>query len=264
MLQAQQVDQVSNLSDLETGWWQSLPKEEKLNYTVISSTVLVGLWGLATWDYGSSGLHLVSEEWFGQDTKHGGADKLGHFWFTYTFSDALSALYQSYGYDAEKAYRYGALSSWAVQTAMELGDACSTSQGFSWEDTVANTLGALSSVVMYKFPELDRKIDFRMEYVFNVKIEGIFDDYSNHFYSIALKLDGFDSLEETFLKYFELHVGYYTRGFETEDDDTRAVYTGISLNFSRLFSRHGFRKTGKVLEYFQVPYSTLKVTKELD
>jgi len=262
-LLAQQNNQTPDQASVQSGWWQNLPKEEKLNYTVISSAALVGLWGLATWDYGSSGLHLSSEGWFEQDSKHGGADKLGHFWFTYSFSDALSALYESYGYDVKTANRYGALSSWTVQMAMEVGDASSDSQGFSWEDSVVNTVGALTSVLMYNFPELDRKIDFRMEYVFNVKIEGIFDDYSNHFYSIALKLDGFDSLEDTFLKYFELHAGYYTRGYENSDDDKRAVYGGISLNFSRLFSQYGYHKTGKVLEYFQLPYSTLKVTHEL-
>jgi hypothetical protein len=263
-LQAQQKSQVPAVqSDPETGWWQSLPKEEKRNYTVITSAALVGLWGLATWDYGSSGMHLSSEGWFEQDSKHGGADKLGHFWFTYSFADALSALYESYGYDAETAHRYGALSSWTVQMAMEVGDASSESQGFSWEDSVVNTVGALTSILMYNYPEINRKIDFRMEYVFNVKIEGIFDDYSNHFYSLALKLNGFDSLEDTFLKYFELHAGYYTRGYENTDNDKRAIYGGISLNFSRLFSQYGYHKTGKVLEYFQVLYSTLKVTHEL-
>ncbi len=47
---------------------------------------------------------------------------------------------------------------------------------------------------MQRYPELDRKIDLRVEYVFNVPVNGIFDDYSNQFYSMVLKLDGFDSL----------------------------------------------------------------------
>ena len=39
-----------------------------------------------------------------------GADKLGHFWATYTFSDALTGLYKNWGYDSRKANTYADLS----------------------------------------------------------------------------------------------------------------------------------------------------------
>jgi hypothetical protein len=148
---------------------------------------------------------------------------------------------------------------------MEVGDGTSGSQGFSWEDMVANTVGALTSVLMENYPELDRKIDLRLEYVFENDVNGIFDDYSNHYYSMALKLDGFDALENTFLKYLELHAGYYTRGYDDSDeDDSRSFYGGISINFSSLLRHNDWKKTGKTLEYLQIPYSVLKVSHDLD
>ncbi len=263
--QPHDVTIISPQQQEEVGWWGGLQKEEKMLYTNLGIATFIGVYGLIDWDYGSGGgLHTAHEGWFEEDSKYGGADKLGHMWATYVLSDALTALYTSYGYDSSKANTYAALSAWGVQAFMELGDATSETQGFSYEDMVMNTLGALTSVLMEHFPELDRKVDFRLEYVFNVDINGIFDDYSNQYYSLALKLDGFDLLEDTFLKYIELHAGYYSRGYDTtEVDKKRAVYGGISINLSHLFYQWGWNKTGKTLEYLQVPYSVLKVDDEL-
>ncbi len=249
----------------ETGWWSSQTKEKKMLYTNLGAVAAIGLWGLAKWDYGSVAFNTGNEGWFGHDAKYGGADKLGHFWATYTFSDALTGLYKGWGYSSAKANGYAALSAWTVQALMEVGDATSKTQGFCWADMAMNTLGALTSVLMEKYPELDRKIDFRVEYVFNVPVNSIFDDYSNQYYSMVLKLDGFDVLENTFLKYVELSGGYYTRGYEDhESENTRSMFMGISLNFSRILYQNGWNKTGKVLEYFQLPYTSLKASHDID
>jgi len=252
-------------TDSAEGWWSNLPKEKKMIYTTTASAAAIGIWGLATWDYGSSGLHKAEEGWFGEDSKYGGADKLGHFWATYAFSDALTGLYKSWGYDSRKASNYGALSAFLVQFAMEFGDATSETQGFSWEDLVMDGIGALTSILMERYPELDRKIDFRVEYIFNVEVNNIFDDYSNQFYSMVLNLDGFDYIENSFLKYLEFSAGYYSRGYDTDEvDKNRSLYAGISLNFSRFFYQNDWNKTGKVLEYIDLPYTVLKVSHDLD
>lgn len=249
------------VSPEKNGWWQHQSADRKLLYTGLFASTVIGLWGAMEWDYGSAGWHNANEGWFQHDTKYGGADKLGHFWTTYVLSDGLTALYQSWGYTPTRANAYAAFSAWAIQMSMEVMDATSVSQGFSWEDSVVNTLGACTSILMQHFPALDRKIDFRVEYVFDKAPEAIFDDYSNQFYSLAVKLDGFSGLEDTFLQYFELHGGYYTRGYDERDAaEKRAFFAGVTLNFSRLFYRQGLQTTGKVLEYLQVPYSVPKVS----
>ncbi len=259
----QQIADLDNLQD--EGWWSSKPKESKMLYTTVAAATVIGLYGLAEWDYGSGGLHSADEGWFGSDSKYGGADKMGHFWSTYAFSDALTALYKSWGYAPAKANNYGALSAWTVQFIMELGDATSETQGFSYEDVVMNTIGALTSVLLDRYPEIDRKIDFRFEYVHEVDYNNFFDDYSNQFYSVVLKLDGFDYIENTFLKYIEFQAGYYSRGYDTDEvEKKRAVYAGIGFNFSRLLNQNGWTKTGRVLEYIQVPYTVPKVSHDLD
>lgn len=246
------------------GWWSEQSKESKLFYTNVIAASVIGFWGLMQWDYGSAEWHSGNEGWFQQNTKYGGADKLGHFWSTYAFADALTALYKHWGYGSHRASTYAALSSWGVQAVMEAADATSKSQGFSWQDMVMNTLGAGTSFLFERYPELDEKLDFRIEYVLNVDVDGIFDDYSNMYYSMVLKLEGFESIENSFLKYVELHAGYYTRGYESdEEENKRSLYAGISFNFSRLLRKNGWKKTGKTLEYLQVPYTVLKASHTL-
>ncbi len=266
MLPISTTEPIANTGEASSdGWWSGLPKSKKMLYTNLTAATAIGIWGLATWDYGSAGFNTGDEGWFEQDSKYGGADKLGHLWSTYAFADALTGLYKSWGYASEKANAYAALSAWTVQAFMEIGDATSETQGFSYEDMVMNTVGALTSVLMERYPELDRKIDLRVEYVFNVPVNGIFDDYSNQYYSMVLKLDGFDAIENTFAKYIEFSGGYYTRGYEeTDEDNTRSLFVGIGFNFSRLLDQNGWNRTGKILEYLQVPYTVPKASYDLD
>ena len=264
------AEQTVNISasSSDPGWWGGLPRERKMLYTNLAAATVIGIYGLSQWDYGTSDFYSSEEGMFEQDSKYGSADKVGHFYSALVLSDALTALYSSYGYDRIKANNYAAISSWSVLAFMELLDATSETQGFSWGDIFMNTVGALTSVVMARYPELDNKIDFRVEYVFENDVNNLFDDYDNHYYSMVLKLEGFESIENRFLKYLEFHAGYYSRGYDpdtiTDPYGTRNVYLGISLNFSRWFRENGYRKTGKVLEYLQVPYTVLKATHSLD
>jgi hypothetical protein len=245
-------------------WWCSLPKEKKALYTNLAAASFITLYGFADWDYGSTTFHWANEGWFEEDTKYGGADKMGHFWSTYALADSLTGLYKHWGYDGTTANTYAALSSFAVQTIMELDDGTSETQGFDWGDMTMNTVGMLASIIMEHYPELDRKIDFRVEYAFNVPIKGLFDDYSNMYYAMVVKLDGFDALDNTWLQWLELHGGYYSRGYDsTEVAKERDLYFGISINLSKLFEQHKYHKAAKVLEYLQIPYTVPKLSGKL-
>lgn len=45
----------------------------------LTAATAIGIWGLATWDYGSAGFHGSNEGWFEQDLKHGGPINWGIF-----------------------------------------------------------------------------------------------------------------------------------------------------------------------------------------
>lgn len=255
----------SSIIDNSMQLWNTQAKEDKMLYSNLAAASVIGVWGLMAWDYGSGSIHSANEGWFQQDTKYGGADKLGHFWATYTLADAFTGIYKHWGYDATEANGYGALSAWTIQAAMEFMDGTSRTQGFSWEDIVMNSLGAMTSVLFEHYPALDNKIDFRVEYTFNVDVNNIFDDYSNHFYAIVFKLDGFETIRHPILRLLELHGGYYTRGYEDKNSkNSRHIYAGISINFSKLLRERNLSKTSKVLEYLQIPYTVPKISHGLD
>ena len=65
---------------------------------------------------------------------------------------------------------------------------------------------------LYATPDLARKIDFRWEFGFEPNGSDFTTNYENLKYLIALKLNGFTSMQSSFLKHIELLLGYYTRG----------------------------------------------------
>ncbi len=226
-------------------------------YTNLAGAALITAWGIANWDYGTNPPHAHNEEWFGRHTKYGGADKLGHLYSSYLIGSGLSNLYESWGYTEQEAALYGSLSSFVLMNYMEFGDAFSKEQGFSYEDLVMNTVGALSAYLFYTYPELSRRVDLRVEYLPSFTTADFVTEYEKMKFLIALKADGFESISNPWLKYTELHLGYYTRHYEGgfNPDSERIFYIGIGINFARIADQNGYYKSAKFLHYYQLPYT---------
>lgn len=240
-----------------------LSKEEKLFITNVGGVAILTAWGFISWDYGEQGAHTRSEGWFGQDTPEGGADKLAHFYASYIASHGIAALCESWGYLTEKSALYGSLSSFGLMTFIEIGDSFSH-YGMSLEDFTMNTLGCLSGYLLYRYPDLGRKIDFRLEYLPDFKAEDMSTDYEKMKFLMAVKLDGFQSIESQYLKFLECHVGYYARGYSDDNGQHRRnLYAGIGVNLSRILSVMSFKKTARIFNYYQVPYTYLPMKWEL-
>jgi hypothetical protein len=238
-----------------------LAKEDKVVVVNVVGAAAITLFGLISWDYGSAEMNFHNEGWFENDTKYGGADKLGHFYSTYVMSDVLGHYYRKWGYSDEKAARLSSLSAWILQGLMEVGDSSSANHGFSYEDMIMNTLGSVASYVLQSNPGLDALIDLRVEYNKNTPVGDIFTDYGNMTYLAALKLNGIDAFKNNFMKYFEVHLGYYTRGFTVHPkraDRSRNVYVGVGLNIPLFLSKAGYNKTSAFTEYIQLPYTSVK------
>ena len=219
---------------------------------------VITIWGALKWDYFSQSPHAGSEGWFANTTKEGGADKLGHLYSSYVISHALSSLYENWCFEKENAALYGSLSSFAIMGYMEVGDSFSE-YGFSYEDMIANFLGCAAGYLLYKYPDLAGKFSLRWEYGFKPNGTDFLTDYDNSKYLLAVKLNGFESVNKTFLKHFELHMGYYARGFsDDKDQKERNFYLGIGLNLTDLFHRYSWKKTAVVLDYIQIPGTYLQ------
>jgi VanZ family protein len=233
----------------------SQDESRKILYTNLIGSAVITTWGFLNWDYGDRSMHASSEGWFGKDTKYGGVDKLGHFYTTFVLSHYFSTLYDGFGFERTKAIEQGAISSLIFNTVMEVGDSFSD-YGFSYEDFLVNILGSYIGYYLLMHPDVDDILDIRVEYKPTYEIRhgdsyDILTDYNGMKFLTAIKFDGFESLKGTFLKYFEFHIGYYTRkeGGIVERDP----YLAVGVNLSHILKPVN-RKIGKFFNYYQLPY----------
>ncbi|MFH1495446.1 MAG: DUF2279 domain-containing protein [Pseudomonadota bacterium] len=231
------------------------------------------LWyGSTHWwsDSMSSDFRTVDEGWFGQDTYTGGADKLGHMYSTYVGTRILARAFEWAGHDSQSAAWLAAATAWGSMLAVEIGDGFSSRYRFSKEDLVMNTLGTGLGLLLEKNPELDAMLDFRLMYRPSSDARRVnqidpIDDHSGQTYLLAIKASGIPSLRRIEpLRYFELALGYGTRGYEPNlgEERSRHVYYGISLNVAELLGMTAFknspgsrtqRVSNGVLEVLQIP-----------
>jgi len=256
-------------TDKDAAAEKNLSKEDKALILNAAAGAVILTWAALEWDYGERSAHFENEDWFGKDTREGGADKLGHMYFSYALSHLFSYQYKRWGYDQEQAIRLGCLSSFGIQTLIEIGDAFS-SYGFSYEDELFNILGVGIGYVMVRYPEVSRKFDFRLEYDpfrGGKRKNDISTDYRRQKYVLAAKMDGFDAFKDTHLKYFELQVGYYARGYDHydpaagHDSRERTIYVGVGLNIGKILEP--IWQT-RIFNYIQVPYTYLPLDFHLD
>ncbi len=218
------------------------------NAAIIGGAVgLVAAYGMNNWwqDGFTGSFRTVSEGWFGQPTRYGGADKLGHAFFSYSGARVLTAVFGAAGNDAKSAADLGALWSLGIMTGVEILDGYSRQYSFSSEDAIMNIVGAAAGYIMERNPELDSLLAFRLHYrpseSGNYNIGG---DYSGQTYLLAVKASGIPVLRDnSVLRYFELAVGYGTRGYESPSqlERSRNVYFGITLDLSELLGQTVFR-----------------------
>jgi hypothetical protein len=242
--------------------WQQIPKEKKVVYANAAGLAVITGWGIANWDYFSTTPSAKKEGWFAGNTKEGGADKLGHFYTSYALSHFLGHTYENWGYSPRQGLKLGALSAFAMMNGMELGDSFSD-YGFSYEDFTMNALGCAAAYFIGSRPELDKKIDFRIEYRPRFDTADVFTDYERQKFLVALKLDGFEQVTHPLFKYLELHLGYYARGFSSHGTPERTLYAGIGVNLSRILNGFSLNRLSTLTRFIQVPYSYIELDKSL-
>ncbi len=245
-----------------------LPRESKVRNLNLLAAGTILTWGVINWDYFQESPRSTNEEWFGRDTDEGGADKLGHLYTTYALSHLYATIYRGWDYPEERAMRLGTFSALGTMTIMELGDSFSE-YGFSHEDMLMNCVGAAAGYWFGTHPEWQKRIDLRLEYAPSLSDfeSDVSTDYEHHKYLIALKASGFDMLRDTSLGYLELHLGYYTRGYDdyqpslANDGRERTVYVGLGLNVGKLIE--SIWET-RIFNYIQLPYTYLPLERDLD
>lgn len=230
------------------------------------------LYGSAHWwkDDMNSHFSTIDEGWFGQDTYTGGADKFGHMYSTYVGTRLLTRAFEWAGHGGNDAAWLAAATTWGAMLAVEIGDGFSSRYRFSKEDLIMNTVGTGLGLWMERNPELDEILDFRLMYKPSEDARRLnqvdpVDDHSGQTYLLIAKASGIPALRGIEpLRYFELALGYGSRGYEPNagGEHSRNIYYGISLNVAELLSASVFRDsrgsraqkvTNGILEVFQIP-----------
>jgi hypothetical protein len=236
---------------------------------------LAALWGAIsikgaiTWKWGTASFRFNPEGYFGKDTGSFGMDKVGHAYSTYVLTELLTDRIRAYAPEPDGAPITAAALALSTLLYVEVFDGFSVDHGFAYEDVIFDSLGAGFSVLRNIVPGIRNKLDYRMEYVPSGNRSGFhpMTDYSGQKFVLVLKLAGFEWLEDTAPSYFEVHTGYFARGFtpaerERGEPERRVPYVGIGLNLQQLLfgSEHPaevpLEQYGRrALEYLQVPYA---------
>ena len=268
-----------NLDPIEVSWDVNYGADRFLNQTDAILWDVVGAYGIATafgvanWDWGSSSFRVQDEGWFGKDTKYLGMDKLGHAYTGYLLTEYFTQRIAHSTEDRAGAALTGGILGMGVQTYVEVFDGFSGGHGFSYEDLTMDGLGVGFSILRSAVPGLAEKVDFRMEYLPSGD-DGVFSpvtDYTGQKYLLALKLAGFDEFKETPLRFVELQVGYFARGFTDEERRRgeklrREPYVALGFNLQELLDGSSVSETtpgliaGKALHYTQLPYTYAATT----
>ncbi len=246
--------------------WSRKKKAFVFNATAVTATMLIGA---ASWDYYSSSFNFQNEGWLDPDTNYGGADKFGHAFSGYALTSVYNSVYKKFGYSDKESILYGAISSWALLTLVEVGDGFSKDYGFSLQDEVFNTAGVGLGYLRHRFPALKEIFDYRLEWVpskvFRSGDADPFTDYEGQKYLIALKPDGILKTDNSLLKAIELDFGFYTRGYDySPGNPRRYIFYGVGLNMTYIIEQLTGYNAGGIFNYLQIPFTYISFSSELD
>ncbi|WP_428268767.1 DUF2279 domain-containing protein [Haliangium sp.] len=235
-------------------------------------------------------LVFLNEGWFGPDTYAGGADKLGHFFANYAFVRGSVAVLEAGGWDRRVATIASSAATLAFFTVIEIKDGYHQGFGFSFQDMTANVTGVALGALMTEWPALDRAIDVRIQYfptrafIRQLRDNGVVnaaEDYSGQAFMLAYHLGSIEPLRESrymgWTRYFDVVAGYQARNYKPEPTEPgfprqQELFFGITLDMQAVLGAwseslrpsspgwSGAVRTGAdFFEYFQIPYTTLKV-----
>ena len=210
--------------------------------------------------------HFQDEGWFGRNTANLGIDKLTHAFNAYLLTEALTARIERKSGPARGAALTAAVLASGLMAYSELWDAHKVSSGFSPQDVLFNTGGAAFSVLRHTVPGLKEKLDFRLLLIPNKDIYTFKGKrhYEQQRFLLAVKLAGFEALEQSPARFIELHAGYRGSGFTNEDRARgaplrRQIFVGVGVNLKELFFRSPRSTAARIarttLDYIQIPYT---------
>jgi hypothetical protein len=202
------------------------------------------------WNLGKRDHFWINPETFiGSHAANGGVDKCGHMFSNYVGTRFLTFMFRATGSSKNKAIIQGALLNDITSLIGEIGDGFSLKYGFDPYDVLFNHFGILLGMVLEYYPSLNRIFSMTWEYVPSKRLMhnlgnltkwDITTDYDAAKFMLTTKLSGIPYLSLTPLRYLNVDVGYYTRGYKHPEEyssKTRNIFFGISINYAITFEK---------------------------
>jgi hypothetical protein len=247
-------------------------KGQKILVGVVSVFAVAGSAYNAFSDKPSHSYHFTSEGWFGRNTYEGGGDKASHFVSYYAVSRLLTSVYETLDEPERQAYTLGSSVAAVAGLATEIGDGTNR-YGFSYEDLVMDTAGALSAYVLARF-QLNDLITFRAgtvpaphtpEEYWVPSLGG--KDYTKEIYTLDMRLSGLSRRLKTrfgLARFLLVGVTYGVKGYPSAQPYVRERQVGfeIGLDLAEIARGVGMpedRWWGKIaltiLDVIRIPYT---------
>ncbi|MBU1937956.1 YfiM family protein, partial [bacterium] len=118
----------------------------------------------AFWQGKTEAFHVKNDGWFGQHEYSLGADKVGHVWTAYHLTNFSAWSYRIIGVPEFWAELGGMANAQLALLIMEIGDGMSP-WGFSSQDVISNSVGALFAYSRLRWPIMQDLTDFKLTYL---------------------------------------------------------------------------------------------------
>ncbi len=195
-----------------------------------------------------------------------GADKCGHFLFSYYVADILGGSMRWSGIDSLRAALYGSLFAFTLQLYVEIEDGFHPNLGFSFGDLAANTLGSSYALVQERYPLL-RSISPKWSFSPSTRYlhhdyRTIFDDYESQNYWLSFNIAGLTGNRIlSFLPFLNVAVGYGVTNLDLKGNGDREIYLSLDIDMTKLPGDGELLHSIKhLLNYFHFPAPTIRLT----
>ena len=198
-----------------------------------------------------------------------GADKLGHFLFTYYAADAMGNSLVWSGLDSSKSFFYGSLAAFVFQMYVEIEDGFHPELGFSFGDAYADFLGASLPLLRLqpKYTSFFKAISPKWsaspsQRYKNHYFRSIIDDYESQYYWLSFNIrELWGESSPTFIPSFlNIALGYGVTNLDLKGSGEREFYLSLDCDWNKLPGKGDFLSALKhALNYFHFPAPTIRL-----
>jgi hypothetical protein len=195
-----------------------------------------------------------------------GADKFGHFYFTYLAADVVGHSLVWSGVEQSKAFLFSGLGALAFQFYVEIEDGFHPELGFSVGDFLADIAGGAYPWLQHQYPILQNvrpKWSIIRSPAFEERgYRTIIDDYESHYDWVSVNVKELlpNLLPDFWPSFLAVAVGYGVKDLYRPGGGDRELYLALDYDFSKLPGDGAFLSALKhALNYYHLPAPTMRL-----